>query len=66
MKRTLVATSATLACGCAYAQVPVHGLIDTGITRVTGYAQGGVTQVSSGIMEGSRWRLNGEEDLGGG
>lgn len=66
MKRTLVATAATLLFGCAHAQVTVHGLIDTGITRVTGYAQGSVTQVNSGIMEGYRWRLNGEEDLGGG
>ncbi len=66
MKKTLLATAAALACGCTYAQVAVHGLIDTGITRVTGYAQGSVTQVNSGIMEGSRWSLNGAEDLGGG
>lgn len=36
------------------------------ITRVTGYAQGSVTSLSSGHLEGSRWGLKGEEDMGGG
>ncbi|GAB3189811.1 porin [Hydrogenophaga aquatica] len=51
----------------AHAQnVQLYGLVDAGITRVSGLAQGSVTQLSSGIMEGSRWGLKGTEDLGGG
>jgi predicted porin len=37
-----------------------------GITSVSGLKDGTVTQVASGIMEGSRWGLKGNEDLGGG
>ena len=66
MKKTFIATAATLACAGAWAQVTLYGLADVGITRVTGYAQGSVTQLNSGIMEGSRWGVKGEEDLGGG
>jgi predicted porin len=51
----------------AHAQdVQLYGLVDAGITRVSGLAQGSVTQLASGIMEGSRWGLKGTEDLGGG
>lgn len=46
--------------------VQLYGLVDAGITRVSGLAQGSVTQLASGIMEGSRWGLKGTEDLGGG
>lgn len=66
MKKTFIATAATLACAGAWAQVTLYGLADVGITRVTGYAQGSVTQLNSGIMEGSRWGIKSEEDLGGG
>jgi predicted porin len=66
MKKTLVAAAATLACASAFSQVTLYGLADVGITRVTGYAQGSVTQLNSGIMEGSRWGIKGEEDMGGG
>ncbi len=67
MKKTLVAAAATLACASAFSQqVTIHGILDAGITHVTGYAQGSVTALNSGIMEGSRWRLKGEEDLGDG
>lgn len=66
MKKTLIATAATLACASAFAQVTLYGLADIGVTRVTGYAQGSVTQLNSGIMEGSRWGIKGEEDMGGG
>jgi len=46
--------------------VQLYGLVDAGVTRVSGLAQGTVTQLSSGIMEGSRWGLKGKDDLGGG
>ncbi len=65
---SLIACAAALTCGAAAAQssVTLYGLADASITRVTGYAQGSVTSLSSGHMEGSRWGLKGEEDLGGG
>lgn len=66
MKKTFIATAATLACTGALAQVTLYGLADMGITRVSGYAQGTETGLSSGIMEGSRWGVKGQEDMGGG
>ena len=66
MKKTLIAAAATIACASAFSQVTLYGVADAGITRVTGYAQGSVTQLNSGIMEGSRWGIKGSEDLGGG
>ena len=64
MKKTLIAAATTLACASAFSQVTLYGLADVGVTRVSGYGQGSVTQLSSGIMEGSRWGIKGEEDLG--
>jgi predicted porin len=67
-----VALASALCCaGLAQAQVgppgvTLYGLIDVGITSVSGLKAGTVTQVASGIMEGSRWGLKGNEDLGGG
>ena len=68
-----VAGAAALCCATlANAQVSgpstvtLYGLVDAGITRVSGLRAGTVTQVASGIMEGSRWGLRGNEDLGGG
>ena len=46
--------------------VTLYGLVDVGITSVSGLKDGTVTQIASGIMEGSRWGLKGNEDLGGG
>lgn len=66
MKKTFIAAAASLACASAFSQVTLYGLADIGVTHVSGYAQGSVTQLSSGIMEGSRWGIKGEEDLGGG
>jgi len=66
MKKTIIATAASLACAGAWAQVTLYGLADMSVTHVSGYAQGSVTKLSSGNMEGSRWGLKGEEDLGGG
>jgi len=66
-----VAVAAALCCaGMAHAQshssVTLYGLADVGITSVSGLKAGTVTQVASGIMEGSRWGMKGTEDMGGG
>jgi len=70
MKRVLVPTLIALACGAAHAQVPpgvqLYGIVDAGVQRVTGYSGGTDTKLVSGIMEGSRFGLRGNEDLGGG
>ena len=58
----LLATSAA----SAQASVQLYGIVDAGVTRVSGLAAGSQTQLASGIMEGSRWGLRGNEDLGGG
>jgi len=66
----LAVASALLCAGLAQAQtapgVTLYGLADVGITSVSGLRAGTVTQVASGIMEGSRWGIKGNEDLGGG
>lgn len=66
MKKTLIATAAALASAGAWSQVTLYGLADVSLTHVTGYAQGSATRLSSGQMEGSRWGIKSEEDLGGG
>jgi predicted porin len=50
----------------AQSRVELFGIVDAGVTHVTGFKGGSVTQVSSGIMEGSRLGLRGTEDLGDG
>lgn len=47
-------------------QVEIYGLVDAGVTRVSGLRTGSGLQLASGIVEGSRWGLRGKEDLGGG
>ncbi len=70
--RGIAAASALFCAGLAQAQsadtasVTLYGLADVGITQTSGLKAGSVTQVASGIMEGSRWGLKGNEDLGGG
>jgi predicted porin len=54
------------AASSAQPTVQLYGIVDAGVTRVSGLTGGTVTQVASGIMEGSRWGLRGNEDLGGG
>lgn len=66
MKKTLIAAAAALCSAGAWSQVTLYGIADIGITRVSGYQGGSATQMASGIMEGSRWGIKGEEDLGGG
>ena len=68
----LVALASAICCvGTANAQasgsgVTLYGIADVGVTQVTGLKAGTVTQVSSGIMDGSRWGIRGNEDMGGG
>jgi predicted porin len=69
MKRVLVPTLMAVACGAAMAQstssVTLYGIVDAGVTYTTGLAKN-KTQLVSGIMDGSRFGLRGNEDLGGG
>lgn len=68
--RALALASALCCTALAQAQtgssVTLYGLADVGITSTSGLKAGTVTQIASGIMEGSRWGLKGNEDLGGG
>jgi predicted porin len=68
LKKTFVLTVLATASSIALAQtsLQLYGLVDAGVTHVTGLAQGSFTQLNSGIMEGSRWGLRGNEDIGGG
>ena len=50
----------------AQSKVELYGIVDAGVTHVTGFKGGSITQLSSGIMEGSRFGLRGTEDLGDG
>jgi len=70
MKRTALAlTALAAACGAAVAQtapppVTIYGLLDAGFVHTTGVTN--KNQLVSGIMEGSRFGLRGNEDIGGG
>lgn len=73
MKQSLLALAALSAfAGMAHAQssVTLYGIIDQGINLVTNVrtATGSahLYNMSSGVMQGSRWGLRGVEDLGGG
>jgi predicted porin len=46
--------------------VTLYGLVDAGFYRASNTAGGSQSQLASGLMEGSRWGLRGEETLGGG
>ena len=69
-KLTLVATAVTglLSASGVMAQstVTLYGLVDAGYNHVSGLRNGSFNGLASGIMEGSRWGLRGNEDLGGG
>ena len=56
----------TVTCTAAQDRVEVYGIVDAGVTRVSGIRGGTVNQLSSGIMEGSRFGLRGNESLGDG
>jgi len=72
MKHALVLTLVAAASGACLAQtavpnsVTLYGIVDVGVQRVSGYRNGTDTALVSGIMEGTRFGLRGNEDLGGG
>lgn len=68
LKTTLCASMLTGFTLSAQAQstVQLYGIVDAGVTQVSGLNGGTRSQIASGIMEGSRWGLKGQEDLGGG
>lgn len=59
---TLLSTTAAM----AQSTVTLYGVADGGINYVSGLKNGSSTAIASGIMEGSRWGMRGNEDLGGG
>ncbi|MGL4231491.1 MAG: porin [Casimicrobium sp.] len=63
------AVASALCAGGVYAQsanVTLYGVVDVGINHISGIRGGSVTQVASGIMEGSRFGIRGTEDIGNG
>jgi predicted porin len=70
IKKILTLSALALACATACAQsessVNLYGSVDAGVSRVSGLRGGTNNQVVSGIMDGSRWGLRGNEEIGGG
>lgn len=57
--------AAAMACS-AQTNLTLYGIVDVGVSQVSGLKGGSVKQLSSGIMDGSRLGVRGSEDLGGG
>ncbi|CAD5372581.1 Porin [Rubrivivax sp. A210] len=68
MKKLFALSALALAATTCAAQssVTIYGILDGGVTRVSGLKGGSVKALSSGIMDGSRLGFRGNEDLGGG
>ncbi len=70
MKKSYLALSllaaSTTAAWAQTSSVTLYGIVDAGVTYTSGVRGGNVTQVVSGIMDGSRLGVRGTEDLGGG
>lgn len=69
MKKLLLAWAAVgMAGGVAYGQssVKLYGIIDEGINYNSNADGKRLYNLSSGVLNGSRWGLRGNEDLGGG
>jgi predicted porin len=69
MKMKLMALAVTAACASsAYAQssVSLYGVIDEGLNYTNNVGGSRVYEMQSGYVQGSRWGLQGSEDLGGG
>lgn len=69
MKTTFALSALALASSAALAQstptsVTLYGIVDAGVVHNSGVTN--KTQLVSGIMEGSRFGLRGNEDIGGG
>ncbi len=60
----LLATASAAA--CAQSSVTLYGVVDAGVTQTSGLRGGSVKQLVSGIMDGSRFGVRVNEDLGGG
>jgi predicted porin len=50
----------------AQSNVTIYGILDGGVSYVSGLKNGNQTAIVSGIMDGSRFGLRGTEDIGGG
>jgi predicted porin len=61
-----LALTAVASAALAQSSVTLYGIADAGIYRATNTSGGTQVQLASGLMEGSRWGLRGNEDLGGG
>jgi predicted porin len=71
MKKALALTALAAACSASLGQtmtdnVRVYGLVDIGVNSVSGMKGGTDNSVVSGIMEGSRVGIRGEEEIGRG
>ncbi|WP_321954229.1 porin [Paraburkholderia bannensis] len=67
MKKALLAAAiAVPAVGYAQSSVSLYGIVDEGVTYTNSQAGHSNVQMSSGNIQGSRWGLKGQEDLGGG
>ncbi|MBL8304031.1 MAG: porin [Ideonella sp.] len=67
MKKALALAALSVAAPVAMAQsVQVYGVLDAGLSRVTGLRGGTQNSLVSGIMDGSRLGFKASEDLGGG
>jgi predicted porin len=68
MRQVFLLSALATASGLAMAQssVNLYGIVDVGLTSTSGLRDGTAKQLVSGIMEGSRFGVRGNEDLGGG
>ena len=70
MKKILTLAALAGSTLTAFAQsgstVNLYGIVDAGVSRVSGLKSGRDIQMVSGIMDGSRWGLRGNEDIGNG
>lgn len=68
MKKLFTLSALALAASTSFAQssVTIYGIVDAGVSRVSGLKGGAMKFLSSGIMDGSRLGFRGNEDLGGG
>ena len=68
MKKIIVLSALASAAFASLAQssVTIYGIVDLAATRVSGVRGGSISQLNSGMMDGSRLGFRGNEDLGGG
>jgi predicted porin len=67
-RNLLIVSALSGACAVCAAQssVTIYGIVDAGVTQVSGLRGGTLKQLNSGIMDGSRLGFRVNEDLGGG